>query len=183
MNYNLPILLTFIRAIFIPLIVFLFFLPFEWTRPATGALFLIAALTDWLDGFLARKLNQVTDVGAFLDPIADKLLVSSCLILLLYSDPTIFLALITLIIIAREITISSLREWISGLEKGKTLAVTNSAKWKTAFQMIGIGLMLYQKKTLGLPIYEIGLLLLFLATLLTLWSMFEYLKTVFPYFR
>ena len=183
MNYNLPILLTFTRVIFIPLIIFLFFLPFEWARPASGALFFIAALTDWLDGFLARRLNQVTDIGAFLDPIADKLLVSSCLILLLYSDPTVFIAFITLIIVAREITISGLREWISTLKKEKVLAVTYSAKWKTALQLIGIGLMLYQQRFLGLPVYEIGLLLVFLASLLTLWTMFEYLRLASSYFR
>ncbi|OUU80831.1 MAG: CDP-diacylglycerol--glycerol-3-phosphate 3-phosphatidyltransferase [Gammaproteobacteria bacterium TMED78] len=176
MTYNLPNLITLTRVLAIPLIIFVFFLPFDWSRPATGIIFLLAGITDWLDGYLARQLNQTTDFGKFLDPLADKLLVSSCLILLVYSHPTPFIVLISLVIIGREVTISALREWMSSLGDKDALAVSDFAKWKTAFQIFGIGLMLFENDFFSVPMYQIGSVLLCLATLLTLWSMFQYLK-------
>ena len=180
MPLTIPNLLTSFRIAAIPLVVLIYYLPADWAGQAAGVLFGLAAITDWFDGFLARKLGQTSRFGEFLDPIADKLLVSTSLIVLLQNDPKLYLALFAAIIIGREIAVSALREWMSQLGSSAAVKVTYFAKWKTTLQMFGIGFMLYQVPSFGIPVYPIGQILLAVAAGLTLWSMVEYVKASWP---
>lgn len=180
MQLNIPNALTIFRIIAIPLIVFVFFLPAGWARPASGCLFILAGITDWLDGYLARRLDQTSKFGAFLDPVADKLIISTALVLLVQSDPQIIFSMIAVIIIGREIAVSALREWMAELGERGQVAVTFFGKWKTTVQMIGISLMLYQDELFGLPTYRIGIAFMLVAAGLTLWSMIGYLRAAWP---
>jgi CDP-diacylglycerol--glycerol-3-phosphate 3-phosphatidyltransferase/cardiolipin synthase len=141
-------------------------------------LFAFAALTDWLDGYLARSLNQTSAFGAFLDPVADKLMVAAALIVLV--NLTYVGALVAFIIIGREIAISALREWMAQLGSSKSIAVSMLGKIKTTFQMIAILLLLYHEPVLSFPTHEIGTLLIYIAAILTLWSMIYYLMLAMP---
>jgi CDP-diacylglycerol--glycerol-3-phosphate 3-phosphatidyltransferase len=179
MLWNVPNSLTWFRILAIPLVVIAFYTP-SWGRPAAGLLFGLAGITDWLDGYLARRLNQTSTFGAFLDPVADKLIVSTALVLLVQSDPEFVLAMVAAIIIGREITVSALREWMSELGARAHVSVTFFGKWKTTLQVIGIGLMLYQRPLFGMATYGVGMALLFVAAGLTLWSMFDYLQAAWP---
>src|SRR5690606_38108242 len=167
----------------IPLVVIVFYLPVPWARPASGLLFGLAGLTDYFDGYLARRLGQTSTFGAFLDPVADKLNVATALVLLVQADPEYSLAIVAAIIIGREITVSALREWMSELGARAHVAVTFFAKWKTTLQIIGIGLMLYRDPLLGIETYPVGTALLFIAAALTLWSMIDYLRAAWPVMR
>jgi len=180
MVLNLPNALTWFRIIAIPLVVVVFYLPVDWARPAAGLLFALAGITDYFDGYLARRLNQTSSFGAFLDPVADKLIVSTALVLLVQADPRIPLAVVAGIIIGREITVSALREWMSEIGARARVAVTFFGKWKTTLQIIGIGFMLYRDPILGLEVYPIGVGLLFVAAALTVWSMLDYLRAAWP---
>ena len=180
MVFNLPNTLTSFRILAVPLVVVMFYAPFEWARPATGLLFALAGFTDWLDGYLARRFNQMSNFGAFLDPVADKLIVSTTLVILVQSDPTLLITLIAAVIIGREITVSALREWMSELGARARVSVSFFAKWKTTLQMFGIGFMLYEQSFYTVPIYDIGVVLLIIASVLTLWSMLDYLKAAWP---
>ncbi|MFT5063450.1 MAG: CDP-diacylglycerol--glycerol-3-phosphate 3-phosphatidyltransferase [Gammaproteobacteria bacterium] len=179
MNLNVPNMLTLLRVILIPVFAVVFFLPWEYARFAAGVIFGITAITDFLDGYLARKLNQESKLGAFLDPVADKLAVAVAMILLLQADPRVLIAAPVAIIICREITISALREWMAELGKRATVAVSAIGKIKTVAQMVAIIAMLLERKVLGLPLYEIGLVALYVAAVLTIWSMVVYLKASF----
>jgi CDP-diacylglycerol--glycerol-3-phosphate 3-phosphatidyltransferase len=142
--------------------------------------FVAAALTDWLDGYIARKTNQLTNFGAFLDPVADKLMVATALVLLVKQDPDWIFAIACAVIIGREIVISALREWMAELgERGK-VKVSNLGKLKTIFQMTAISFLLLRDPYFGLPVYLIGQWLLYLAAALTLWSMWVYLHSAWP---
>lgn len=180
MTFNLPNALTWIRIVVIPLIVIVFYLPVPWARPAAGLLFALAGVTDYLDGYLARRLGQTSRFGAFLDPVADKLVVATALVLLVEANPSMPLAVIAAIIIGREITVSALREWMSQVGAQAKVAVSFFGKWKTTVQIVGISLMLYNEPLLGLPIYATGYVLLFVAAGLTLWSMIDYLRAAWP---
>ncbi len=180
MQLNTANTLTWIRIAAIPLFVVLFYLPAEWGRPASAAVFMLAAITDWLDGYVARKLGQITPFGEFLDPVADKLIVAVALVLLVQTDQRISLALMAGIIIGREITVSALREWMAGLGQRTTVAVSMVGKVKTALQMIGLTLMVWHQGTGGLPVYDAGFVFLLAAAGLTLWSMYAYLKAAWP---
>lgn len=184
MPYNLPNLLTCLRILAIPLFVGIFYFPHSWLSPANQNLiatliFAGAAITDWLDGYLARVLNQTSAFGAFLDPVADKLMVSAALIVLVYLGRLD--APIALIIIGREITVSALREWMAQIGQSKSVAVSFLGKIKTTAQMIAIPLLLYHEN-IGEHFYsqEIGTWLIYIAAVLTLWSMFYYLKAAIP---
>jgi len=142
--------------------------------------FLVAAITDWVDGYLARRLGQTSRFGAFLDPVADKLMVAAALVLLVEADPRPSLSIAALIIIGREITISALREWMAELGARAKVAVSMVGKFKTAAQMTAIVLLLYQAPLLGMDVYAAGLVLLYLAAALTLWSMLVYLHAAWP---
>lgn len=189
MKFNLPNALTWFRVMAIPLVVIVFFGPElfgwqeTWARPAAGLLFALAGITDYFDGYLARRLGLTSNFGAFLDPVADKLIVSTALVLLLQGDPQIPLALVAAIIIGREITVSALREWMSQIGARAHVAVSIFGKWKTTLQIIGISLMLYREPLMTLPVYRIGEWLLYVAAALTLWSMIDYLRAAWPAMR
>jgi CDP-diacylglycerol---glycerol-3-phosphate 3-phosphatidyltransferase len=187
MPLNLPNLLTWLRILLIPLIVAVFYLPDDWITMgeanliATG-MFAMAAVTDWLDGYLARKLAMTSAFGAFLDPVADKLMVAAALLVL--GDLDRVSPFIALIIIGREIAISALREWMAAIGAGKSVAVSWFGKVKTSAQMVAILLLLYQKPILpGLKTQIFGTWLIWLAAILTLLSMFCYLKAAWPSLR
>lgn len=184
MPYNLPNLLTWLRILAIPLFVGIFYFPHSWLSPTNQnlvatAIFAGAAITDWLDGYLARILDQTSAFGAFLDPVADKLMVSAALIVLVYLGRLD--APIALIIIGREITVSALREWMAQIGRSKSVAVSFLGKIKTTSQMIAIPLLLYHDN-IGASFnqQEIGTWLIYIAAVLTLWSMFYYLKAALP---
>jgi CDP-diacylglycerol--glycerol-3-phosphate 3-phosphatidyltransferase len=183
MVFNLPNMLTWFRIIAVPLVAIVFYLPVHWAGPAAGLLFGLAGFTDWLDGYLARRFDQTSNFGAFLDPVADKLIVSTALVLLVQRDPTLLNTLIAAVIIGREITVSALREWMSELGARAHVAVTFFGKWKTTLQIFGIGFMLYREPLLDLPVYEIGTVLMIVAAALTIWSMLDYLKAAWPIMR
>jgi CDP-diacylglycerol--glycerol-3-phosphate 3-phosphatidyltransferase len=189
MKFNLPNALTWFRVMAIPLVVAVFFgtelfgWQETWARPAAGLLFGLAGITDYFDGYLARRLGLTSNFGAFLDPVADKLIVSTALVLLVQADPQITLALMAAIIIGREITVSALREWMSQLGARAHVAVSIFGKWKTTLQIIGISFMLYREPLLTLPTYRIGEWLVYVAAALTIWSMIDYLRAAAPALR
>lgn len=183
MPWNLPNCLTLIRIALIPVFVAAFYAPIWWSHILTAGLFLLASVTDWLDGYLARRLQQTSKFGAFLDPVADKLMVAVALVLLVQNDPRVWLAIPAAIIIGREITISALREWMAELGARGRVAVSLLGKLKTTAQMIAIMFLLYAEPLAGIPIYDIGLALLMLAAALTLWSMIQYLRAALPLMR
>ncbi len=172
---NLPNLLTWLRVLLIPIFVGVFLLGFKNSHLIVTILFAVAAVTDWLDGYLARRWNQTSSFGAFLDPVADKLMVSSALLLIVQADPRWFLAVAALVIINREITISALREWMASLGERGVVAVSWIGKLKTTVQMLALLLLLYREPIAWVPVYDVGLWLLVLAAILTLWSMVQYL--------
>ena len=177
---NLPNYLTLIRIGLIPVFVLIYYLPFEWSNLAACIIFVVAAMTDWLDGFLARKLQQISKLGAFLDPVADKLMVAVVLVLLVERYPGLVLALPAAVIIGREITVSALREWMAELGARSKVAVTIYGKIKTIAQMAALPLLIYHDPLYGIPIYTVGLVLLYIAAGLTLVSMYQYLASAWP---
>lgn len=184
MPVNLPNLLTLLRILLLPALVVVFYLPFEWSRPACGWIFLLGALTDIFDGFLARRLQQVSAFGRFLDPVADKLQVALALILLVDADPVFYVTLPAIIIIGREITISALREWMAEIGSRTQVAVSDLGKIKTVVQMTALTLMLYNDDLFGVVrTYPIGLGCLWAATVLTAWSLWQYLQAAWPSLR
>ncbi|MGM0593009.1 MAG: CDP-diacylglycerol--glycerol-3-phosphate 3-phosphatidyltransferase [Pseudomonadota bacterium] len=187
MNLSIPNLLTLLRIALIPVFVLFFYLPMEGGNIITTAIFGLAAITDWLDGYLARKWQETSAFGAFLDPVADKLMVAAALLLIVDANPTDFagfwLALPALVIIGREITISALREWMAELGASAAVAVSMLGKIKTTAQMTALVLLLFQTPLLGFPTVEVGVVLLYLAAVLTLWSMVLYLKAAWPILR
>lgn len=177
---NIPNQLTLLRILLIPVFVLVFYLPFKGNNVAAFVIFAIAALTDALDGYLARKLNQTSSLGAFLDPVADKLMVAVVLVLLVQQNPVIYLTLPAAIIIGREITVSALREWMAEIGDSSKVAVSVWGKVKTIAQMVALGFLIFEESIFNLPIYEIGLVLLYMAAFLTLISMFQYLLAAWP---
>ncbi len=180
---NIPNALTWMRVALIPVLVVLFYLPFRWAHIAAAIAFALAALTDWLDGFLARQLHQTSRFGAFLDPVADKLMVAVVLVLLVQSDPRMLMAIPAAIIISREIAVSALREFMAELGQRATVAVALVGKLKTVLQMLAIVLMLIREPLFDLPVYAIGVACLYVAVLMTLWSMAVYVRAAWPSLR
>ena len=177
---NVPNTLTALRIVLVPILVVVFYLPFSWTPMACAAIFALAAVTDWADGFLARRLSQVSTFGAFLDPVADKLMIAVALVLLLHRDPEMWLAIPAAIIISREIVVSALRELMAELGQRATVAVATLGKVKTVSQMTAVLLMLYRHDIGPIPVYLTGSVLLYVATVLTIWSMAIYLRVAWP---
>ncbi len=191
---NLPNLLTFIRIATIPFMVFVFYLPFAWGHTVAAGIFAVASCTDWLDGYLARSLKQSTKFGAFLDPVADKLMVSISLVLIVgepqfqylslpakvYSVPIAIITIPAAIIVGREIVVSALREWMAEIGKLTTMPGTQIAKVKTTVQMLSLVILLYCAPGTNVFIAIAGYLLLYVAAVLTIWSMILYLKTAWP---
>ena len=181
--YTIPNLLTALRIALIPAIVVLFYLPQHWSDVACGLMFALAGITDSFDGYLARKLGQVSPLGAFLDPVADKLIVATALVLIVSKDPAWFVTLTAAVIIGREIAISALREWMAEIGARHKMKVSAVAKFKTIVQITGLSMMLFQQDLFTLPTYRIGLALTILAAVLTLWSMIVYLRAAWPELR
>jgi CDP-diacylglycerol--glycerol-3-phosphate 3-phosphatidyltransferase len=177
---NIPNSLTLLRIFLIPVFVVAFYLPISWNNLLATAIFFLAALTDLLDGYLARKLGQISKLGAFLDPVADKLMVAVVLVLVVQEHPTIWLALPAAVIIGREITVSALREWMAELGARRKVAVSFIGKFKTVMQMVALILLLYREPLLGLPIFRLGMIALYIAAILTLVSMVQYLIMAWP---
>jgi CDP-diacylglycerol--glycerol-3-phosphate 3-phosphatidyltransferase len=184
MRYNIPNLLTLLRIALIPVFVVVFYLPNPWVPAATAAIFGLAAVTDWLDGYLARRLGQMSAFGAFLDPVADKLMVAVALVLLVDANPTdlhgAVIAMPAAVIIGREIAISALREWMAELGERAQVAVSVIGKIKTTAQMIALLFLLYQKPIGELDTVILGLVALYVAAILTLWSMVIYIRAAWP---
>ncbi len=187
MPLNIPNILTWLRILLIPLFVAIYYLPQHWMTPhdanlTAAGIFAIAAMTDWLDGYLARTLNQTSAFGAFLDPVADKLMVAAALLVLVKLNRVD--AMIALIIIGREITISALREWMAQIGASKSVAVSFIGKIKTAVQMVAIFLLLYHDSFFQqINAQMLGTWLIYIAAILTLWSMGYYLKMALPQVR
>ena len=160
-----------------------FYSPMEYARPIAAVLFGLAAVTDMIDGWVARRFGQMSRFGEFLDPVADKLMVAITLVMLVQADSGWFEDIIAMIIIGREITISALREWMATIGERANVKVDVTGKIKTTLQMFGIGFMVYQHDFLGLPIYTIGFVLLVLAAIMTIWSMIVYLRAAWPFIK
>lgn len=188
--FNWPNVLTLARISVVPLLVIIFYLPFSWAHLASAILFAIASITDWVDGYLARYLKQSTRLGAFLDPVADKLLVSTALVLLVaeptfqyvstpstaVSIPTPLITIPAVIIVCREIIVSALREWMAEIGKRASVAVSSLGKIKTTVQMLAVVILIYcNNETNGIIVF-LGYFLLYIAAVLTIWSMLLYLK-------
>jgi CDP-diacylglycerol--glycerol-3-phosphate 3-phosphatidyltransferase len=192
MTFNLPNSLTWFRILAIPLVVVLYYLPVTWAHPAAGWMFALAGITDLLDGYLARRLGQTSKFGAFLDPVADKLIVAIALVLIVQGAPHVpaaltlgslpepYLAVVAAIIIGREIMVSALREWMSQIGEHAHVAVSWFGKWKTTVQITGIAMMLHEQPFIRLPVYRIGIVLVSIAAALTIWSMIGYLRAAWP---
>jgi cardiolipin synthase len=184
MPFNIPILLTWLRVALIPLVVGVYYLPAHWLHVrdqnlAATIVFIVAAITDWFDGYLARRWNQTSAFGAFLDPVADKLMVAGALLVLVQLDRVS--AIIAFIIVGREITISALREWMAEIGARKSVAVSSLGKIKTAVQMVAIPMLLFHDALFGvLDMHTAGEILLWIAAVLTVWSMFYYLRRAWP---
>src|SRR5579864_8295576 len=159
MAWNVPNTLTWLRIASIPLIVILFYMPYPWSDPAAAWLFAAAGVTDSLDGYFARRLQQTSRLGAFLDPVADKLIVAVALVLLVSKDHRALIVLTAVVIIGREITISALREWMAEIGERRKVAVSQLGKYKTILQIVGLSFMLFRRELWGLPIYRIGVVL------------------------
>ncbi|MEF8714718.1 MAG: CDP-diacylglycerol--glycerol-3-phosphate 3-phosphatidyltransferase [Accumulibacter sp.] len=184
MPLNIPILLTWLRIILIPLLIAIYYVPEGWIQGigrdrAATLIFVAAAMTDWLDGYLARRWRQTSAFGAFLDPVADKLMVAAALIVLVQLGRLD--AVLAMIIIGREITISALREWMARIGAHKSVAVSMIGKIKTTAQMVAIPMLLYYAPLLGVDIYQWGVWLIYVAAVLTLWSMGYYMRMAWPY--
>ncbi len=180
---NIPNTLTLIRIILIPVFVIVFYLPVSWSHMAAAGLFTLASVTDLMDGYLARRLGQTSAFGAFLDPVADKLMVGAALVIIVQADAVkleAWLAIPAAVIIGREIAISALRGWMAETGEHIKVKVAYVGKVKTTLQVLAIIFLLYQEPLLGLPIYMLGCLLLYIAVVLTLWSMVVYLRLAWP---
>ena len=183
MKLTVPTMLTLLRIVLIPVLVLVFYLPFEWTNFAAAFVFAFASLTDWLDGWIARRYNQFSAFGAFLDPVADKLMVAVALVIVVSvkdGAQALWMALFSAVIIGREIAVSALREWMAELGQRAKVKVAGIGKIKTIVQMVALTCLLYQDNFLGLPIFVIGEWLLAAAALLTLWSGLAYLMAAWP---
>ena len=187
MPLNAPNSLTLLRILLIPVLVIVYYLPISGAHFYTTLIFILGGVTDWLDGYLARRLNQHSAFGAFLDPVADKLTVAAALVLVITDTRVIdmvgvkeIFVIAAMIIIGREIVVSALREWMAELGSRASVAVSVMGKFKTAGQMLAIGFLLFREPIFGLPVIKIGEILLYLAAALTLWSMVVYIRAAWP---
>jgi len=183
-HWNVPNTLTWLRISMIPAIFALFYLlPYPWADPAACAAFALAGITDTLDGYYARKLGQTSRLGAFLDPVADKLIVAAALVLIVSKDPRWFVVIVAVVIIGREIAVSALREWMAEIGARGRIKVSVLAKYKTIMQIVGLSLLLFREDIFVIPTYKLGLVLTGVAAVLTLWSMVQYLRLAWPELR
>jgi CDP-diacylglycerol---glycerol-3-phosphate 3-phosphatidyltransferase len=180
---NIPNVITAFRIILIPIFAIVFYLPFKWAYPTCAAIFALASFTDWLDGYLARSLKQTSSFGAFFDPVADKLIVTTALVLLVAEKSLPFIAIPAAIIVGRELVVSALREWMAEIGKRQSIAVTYVTKVKTAVQMFAIVCLLLYHPENSLFVGIVGYVSLYIAAALTLYTMMVYLKIVWPTFE
>lgn len=180
---NLPNLLTLFRMGLVPVLVLSFFAPWQWSYLACAAVFALASITDWLDGYLARRLGQMSAFGAFLDPVADKLIVVSALVMMAGAHANMWFSLAAVVIVGREIMISALREWMAEMQRRGLVAVSWIGKVKTTFQMIAILVLLANPADLDSIFVQAGYAMLYLAAALTLWSMIVYIRAAWPTLR
>ena len=178
-----PTILTLFRVALLPVMVLVFYAPFRGANVAAALVFLAAALTDWLDGYIARRYNMGSAFGAFLDPVADKLMVALALFLLVQENPTPLMAITSAVIVGREIAISALREWMAEIGQRKHVNVAALGKIKTLMQIVAIEVLLYQHDLEGLRLFHAGESLLVLAAALTIWSALIYLRAAWPAMR
>lgn len=183
MTLTLPTWLTLGRILLIPVLVVVYYLDYRWSNVAATAVFVAASVTDWLDGWIARRWRLSSRFGAFLDPVADKLMVATALVITVQYHHTVWMALWASIIIGREIAVSALREWMAELGQRARIAVAMVGKVKTTVQMIALGFLLYREPVLGLPVFKMGEWLLAAAAVLTLWSGASYLRAAWPLLR
>lgn len=192
MKLTIPTMLTLARILMIPVLVLVFYLPFPWTNFASAAVFILASFTDWLDGWIARRYHQYSAFGAFLDPVADKLMVATALFLIVQGHPTAWMAFWASVIVGREIAVSALREWMAELGQRARVQVASIGKVKTVVQMVAISCLLYAivpgkpvqpEPWMGALVFRVGDWLLAGSALLTLWSGFEYLRAAWPVLR
>ena len=183
MRLTLPTMLTLFRILLIPVMVFVFYAPFKGANIAASAVFIAAAITDWLDGWIARKYGLHSAFGEFLDPVADKLMVAMTLFLIVQENPTIPLAIMSAVIVGREISISALREWMAELGERARVRVANVGKIKTIAQLVSIVVLLYQKDLDDFGLFHVGEVLLGVAAALTIWSGYVYLRAAWPVLR
>lgn len=177
---TIPNMLTLFRIVLVPILVITFYLPFKGANLVAAGMFAVGAITDWLDGWIARRFGQMSAFGAFLDPVADKLTVTVTLFLLVQADPSPMMAIVCAIIVGREITISALREWMAEIgERGK-VGVAALGKFKTIMQMVAIVILLWRQPFIGLRLYEVGQVMLAIAAVLTIWSAVIYLRAAWP---
>ena len=181
MKFNLANMLTLFRIAAIPVVVICFYSQMPNARPIAAILFGIAAVTDFIDGWVARRYGQTSRFGEFLDPVADKLMVAIVLVMLVQAEARWFEDVIAMIIIGREITISALREWMATIGERANVSVSTAGKIKTTLQMFGIAFMVYKNDMFGIPIYKVGFVLLVLAAIMTIWSMLIYLRAAWPF--
>lgn len=184
MPFNIPILLTWLRIVLIPLMIAIYYVPDSWIMGvgrdlAAMLVFIVAGLTDWLDGYLARRWDETSAFGAFLDPVADKLVVAAALIMLVQLGRLD--AILAAIIIGREITISALREWMAQIGAHKSVAVSLVGKIKTTAQMVAIPMLLYHSPIGAFDTQQVGTWLIYVAAVLTLWSMGYYMRMAWPH--
>ena len=180
MKMTVPTMLTLLRIVLIPVLVVVFYLPYRWTNFAAAFIFAFASVTDWLDGWIARRYHQYSAFGAFLDPVADKLMVATALFLIVQGHPTTWMALWAAVIVGREIAVSALREWMAELGERARVKVASIGKIKTIVQMVALTCLLYREPLLGLPVFGVGEWMLAAAALLTLWSGWAYLRAAWP---
>ena len=181
MKLNLANILTLFRIAAIPVVVICFYSQLPHARPIAAIIFGVAAITDLIDGWVARRYGQTSRFGEFLFPVADKLMVSIVLVMLVQAESGWFEDVIAMIIIGREITISALREWMATIGERANVQVSMAGKVKTTLQMFGIAFMVYKNEMFGIPIYAVGFVLLVLAAIMTIWSMIIYLRAAWPY--
>jgi CDP-diacylglycerol--glycerol-3-phosphate 3-phosphatidyltransferase/cardiolipin synthase len=180
-KFNLANILTLLRIAAIPVVVICFYSPLDYARPLAAVLFSLAAVTDMVDGWVARRFGQTSRFGEFLDPVADKLMVAIVLVMLVQAQSSWFEDVIAMIIIGREITISALREWMATIGERANVKVDITGKIKTTLQMFGIAFMVWKVPLFGIPVYTIGFVLLVLAAIMTIWSMVVYLRAAWPF--
>jgi CDP-diacylglycerol--glycerol-3-phosphate 3-phosphatidyltransferase len=183
MKLTLPTMVTLFRIALLPVMVVVFYSPFHGANIAASAIFIAAALSDWLDGWIARRFGMTSTFGEFLDPVADKLMVAVTLFLLVQENPTIPLAVTSAIIVGREITISALREWMAEIGARARVRVAGIGKIKTIAQLVALVVLLYQKDLDGFGLFHVGEVLLGLAAALTIWSGVVYVRAAWPVLR
>jgi CDP-diacylglycerol--glycerol-3-phosphate 3-phosphatidyltransferase len=183
MKITIPTVLTLCRILLLPVMVVAYYLPFRYTNVVAAAMFAAMSITDWLDGWIARRWGMTSKFGAFLDPVADKVTVTVALFLIVQTDPTALMAITGAIIVGREVAISALREWMAEVGQRQTVRVAAIGKFKTIAQMVAIVILFYRHDFVGLKMYKLGQGLLIISAALTIWSGVMYVRAAWPHMK